>query len=103
MTTFFISRHPGAINWIKQQGVTIDRWETHLDINDVQAGDCVVGTLPIPMVAALNQKGASYLHLSVSVPASLRGQELSEHELLVLGATLRPFRVLEVKHDAQIS
>ncbi|MDP5131954.1 MAG: CRISPR-associated protein Csx16 [Paraglaciecola sp.] len=96
MTTFFISRHPGAINWIKQQGITIDRWETHLDLADVKSGDRVVGTLPIPMVAALNQKGATYLHLNVAVPASLRGQELSEETLDVLGATLQAFRVLEV-------
>lgn len=95
MTTFFISRHPGAINWIKQQGISIDRWEMHLDLADVQAGDRVVGTLPIPMVAALNKKGATYLHLNVVVPASLRGQELSEATLYALGARLQPFRVLE--------
>ncbi len=102
MTTFFISRHSGAINWIKQQGISIDRWETHLDLADVKAGDRIVGTLPIPMVAALNQKGASYLHLSVTVPARLRGQELSEETLHALGAMLQPFHVLEEKENATL-
>lgn len=96
MTTFFISRHPGAVDWIKQQGIAIDRWESHLDLADVKAGDKVIGTLPIPMVAALNKKGATYLHLNVAVPASLRGQELSEDTLYALGASLQSFCVLEV-------
>lgn len=94
MTTFFISRHPGAIEWIKKLGVHIDRWESHLSLSDVMAGDVVVGTLPIPMVYELNRKGATYLHLSVEVPASLRGKELSFTDLEVLGATLQSFRVI---------
>ena len=93
MATFFISRHPGAIDWIKQQGVHIDRWETHLQLDDVNRGDVVVGTLPIPMVAALSEKGVRYMHLSVAVPASLRGQELSGDTLFALGATLQAFYV----------
>lgn len=93
MRTFFISRHPGAIGWIKQQGIAIDRFESHLNLDDVAEGDTVVGTLPIPMVYALNQKGAHYLHLSVELPASLRGQELTEAQMQALGARLQPFRV----------
>lgn len=100
MTTFFISRHPGAISWIKQQGITIDRWETHLDLTDVKAGDRVVGTLPIPMVAALYKKGATYLHINLAVPASLRGQELSAETLEILGASLQAYHVLEGKEHA---
>ncbi|KKO47662.1 CRISPR-associated protein [Arsukibacterium sp. MJ3] len=94
MTTLFISRHPGAIDWIKQQGVLIERWETHLSLSDVAPGDTVVGTLPIPMVAALNAIGAYYVHLNVEVPASLRGKELSLDDLNVLGATLQGFLVV---------
>lgn len=93
MTTFFISRHPGAINWIKQHGIAIDRWETHLSTEDVLPGDTVVGTLPVPMVAELNEKGARYIHLSIEIPASLRGKELSADDLNMLGASLRAYLV----------
>lgn len=96
MTTFFISRHPGAIDWIKQQGVRIDRWESHLSLSDVAPGDVVVGILPIPMVFALNGLGASYIHLNVEVPASLRGSELSSTELNTMGATLQAYQVRRV-------
>jgi CRISPR-associated protein Csx16 len=34
MTTYFITRHPGAIAWAQQQGITVDRQLGHLDIND---------------------------------------------------------------------
>ncbi|MDP5132027.1 MAG: CRISPR-associated protein Csx16 [Paraglaciecola sp.] len=94
MTTFFISRHPGAIDWIKLQGLHIDRWESHLALSDIASGDTVVGTLPIPMVAALAAIGATYLHLNVEVPASLRGKELSVDTLTLLGASLQRYRVL---------
>ena len=31
MTTWFISRHQGAIEWVKKQNILIDRFESHLD------------------------------------------------------------------------
>ena len=93
MTTFFISRHPGAIEWVNQQGIAIDRFEAHLHLDDVAAGDTVVGTLPIPMVFALSQKGVRYLHLSVELPASFRGQELSAEQMMALGASLQGYKV----------
>lgn len=98
MKTFFVSRHPGAIDWIKTQGLNIDRWVTHLDIAEIQAGDQVIGNLPVPMVCTINQLGAHYIHLAVEVPASLRGQELSSADLALLGAKLISYRVLAVNN-----
>ncbi len=94
MTTLFVSRHPGAIEWIKSQGITIDQWVTHLDINEIKQGDLVIGNLPIPMVFTINQKGARYLHLAVEVPASMRGRELTSTDLATLGAKLGEFQVI---------
>ena len=56
MTTWFISRHPGAIEWVKQQNIQIDRFENHLDTSLVRAGDVVIGTLPIHLAAEVCQK-----------------------------------------------
>ena len=58
MTTWFISRHPGAIEWVKQQNIQINRFESHLDTSLVQANDVVIGTLPIHLAAEVCQKGA---------------------------------------------
>jgi CRISPR-associated protein Csx16 len=94
MTTFFISRHPGAIEWIKHQDQPIDRFVAHVSLVDISPGDTVKGTLPIPLVAALTSTGARNSHLSIEVPASMRGKELSSADLRALGACLQAFCVL---------
>lgn len=81
MTTFFISRHPGAVEWIKQQSIHIDRWVSHLHTEDVNAGDTVIGTLPIHLAFEVCQRGARYLALEMSVPEHKRGQELNPEDL----------------------
>jgi CRISPR-associated protein Csx16 len=45
MSTWFVSRHPGAIEWIFRQGIHIDRRIDHLDVSNVFFGDKVIGTL----------------------------------------------------------
>lgn len=97
MTTLFVSRHPGAIEWIKTQGLHIDRWVTHLDITEITFGDTVIGNLPVPMVFAINHRGAQYIHLAVEVPASMRGQELSSNDLALFGAKLQAYTVQAVE------
>lgn len=93
MSNWLVSRHQGAVDWIYQQGITIDQQVEHLDIEQIKLGDCVIGTLPIQLAAAVCARGARYLHLSVQLPFELRGQELDSHTLNRLGATLREFSV----------
>lgn len=100
MATFFISRHPGAIDWIQQQGVHIDHFVPHLSAGQVQAGDCVIGTLPLHLVALLQQRGVRYLHLTLKVPAAWRGQELSAAQLQACQATVREFIVQSVEGES---
>jgi CRISPR-associated protein Csx16 len=94
-TTWFVSRHPGAIEWAKRQGLNIDRWVEHLDPAEVEIGDTVIGTLPVNLAAEACKRGAYYLHLSLTVPAEWRGRELSADELLAASAELRTYRVEE--------
>lgn len=100
MTTYFISRHPGAIEWARQRGLAVDVWLPHLDIARVRPGDTVAGTLPIQLAAQVCTLGAQYLHLSLDLPAGLRGRELTADELEQAGARLEPFVVNPaVTHD----
>lgn len=94
MTNWLVSRHLGAVAWIREQGIAIDRHVEHLDVEQVQAGDCVIGTLPIQLAAAVCARGANYWHLSVQLPFELRGQELDSDTLTRLGARLEAFTVL---------
>ncbi len=93
MTTWFITRHPGARDWAAQQGLTIDRHAIHLDPADVAPGDTVIGSLPVHLAAAVCQRGARYLNLSLDLPASARGRELSSEELQACNARLEAFNV----------
>lgn len=92
MTVLFISRHPGAHAWARNQGLNA-RVVTHLDLSDVSAGDVVVGTLPVHLAGAVCARGARYVHLSMSVPEHLRGKELSAEDMEALAPRLQIFEV----------
>lgn len=92
---WFVSRHPGAIEWAKRQQLVVDRWVERLDSSEVGAGDTVIGTLPVNLAAEICKRGGRYLHLSVSIPLAWRGRELSAEQLLAASAELRAFRVEE--------
>lgn len=91
MTSYFISRHLGALDWLQQQSITVDHQLAHLEIDRIQAGDTVIGTLPINLVAELNARGARYLHLTLDLPAEIRGQELTAATMHTLGARLEAY------------
>ncbi len=93
MTTFFVSRHPGAIEWAGRQGVAVDRLVAHLDTGDIEAGDVVIGTLPVNLAAEVCRRGGRYLHLCLELPLALRGRELSADDLERYGAGLKAYAV----------
>ncbi|OBX09338.1 CRISPR-associated protein Csx16 [Gallibacterium genomosp. 3] len=93
MTTWFISRHQGAIDWIKQKQIQIDRFEAHLDVDQVQADDIVIGTLPIHLAAKVCEKGAKFIFLAVNISEQQRGTELSVIELNQQDCQLIPFYI----------
>lgn len=94
MTTYFITRHLGALDWAKKNGVDFDVHLTHLnDDMPLKAGDVIIGTLPINIIAQINAMGVRYIHLSLTIPPHLRGVELNVDELNECQATLEEFLV----------
>ncbi|HDR0612024.1 CRISPR-associated protein Csx16 [Pasteurella multocida] len=93
MAVWFVSRHQGAIDWIKTQNIHIDHWVSHLEIDRIQANDIVIGTLPLHMVAQICEKGARFYFLSINLQENLRGQELTASQLAVQQCELQPFFV----------
>ena len=93
MTTWFVTRHMGALVWAEQQGFKIDKPVLHLDLTWIQAGDKVLGTLPVHLAGQVCEKGAEYYHLSLDVPEPLRGKELNLENMLACNARLEKYLV----------
>ncbi|MDQ2695184.1 MAG: CRISPR-associated protein Csx16 [Pseudomonadota bacterium] len=96
MTTYFVTRHPGARAWAEAQGIRVDRQVDHLDVAAVNPGDMVIGSLPVNLAAVVCARGARYMHLSLVVPPQLRGVELSAQQMNELGAVVEEYRVVRV-------
>lgn len=93
MTTWLVTRHAGALEWLQAQGFTEVRHVAHLDPALVAPGDRVIGTLPVHLAAAVCARGARYFNLSLDVPEHLRGRELTAAELDACGARLEAFAI----------
>ena len=93
MATWIVTRHPGALQWMRRQGVVATRVVAHLDTNEIADGDEVIGTLPVPLVAEVCARGARYLHLRINMPVELRGKELTEDQMNAMDAALEEFSV----------
>ena len=96
MTCYFVSRHPGAVQWAALQDLQVDAWVPHLDPAEVQPGDTVIGSLPVNLAAQVCQRGAAYWHLSLALTADLRGRELTSDELQRLGAMVCRYHIESV-------
>jgi CRISPR-associated protein Csx16 len=102
MTTYLITRHPGAIEWAERQGVRVDKLIVHLDPELIQAGDVVIGTLPVQLAAAVCARGGRFLNLTLDVPPQFRGRELSADDLEAFGAHLVAFEVRAVASGGKV-
>ena len=97
MTNFVITRHQGAINWLKQQGVRCDHHIIHLTsehISGFKKGDKVIGTLPVAIAYEVCQQGAEYWHLSIQSTFQDRiKKELSAADMTKSKTTLERFEI----------
>lgn len=90
---YFVTRHAGAIEWMQQQGLSVDKQLIHLDINIIESGDTVIGILPVNLAAEVCAKGAYFFNLSLDIPITMRGKELTANELTQCGARIEPYYV----------
>ena len=95
---YFINRHPGSIAWAKKQALPIDCFLEHMeDINIFEAGDTVIGSLPVHIIAELNNNGVRFLHFQLDLPKHQRGIELSAEDIDALDVQLREFMVCSLE------
>lgn len=96
MTTYFVSRHDGAREWAVGQGLVIDQFIGHLQLEAIVRGDVVIGNLPIHLAAEVCAHGARYVHLAVDTPPHRRGEDLCSALMQASGARLVEFKIERV-------
>nr|WP_245232748.1 CRISPR-associated protein Csx16 [Thiorhodococcus minor] len=98
--TYFVSRHPGARGWAAGEGLAIDAFVDHINIDRIRPNDSVIGTLPVNLAAEICARGGHYLHLSLDLQAQMRGQELTAEQMRQCGARLEPYLIQRAaQHD----
>lgn len=99
MKIWFVTRHPGAVDWARQQRIINDfgNVEVVAEIQPemVQLGDTVIGSLPVSLAAQLGNRGARYLHIAMNVPIEARGKELTAEDMQAFGAQCLQYTVIE--------
>lgn len=93
MTIWFVSRHPGALEWAQRKGIGFDIHVEHLEPESVRAGDKVFGSLPANIAAKVCARGAEYWNLSLYLEPADRGCELSADDLERYEAVLERYQV----------
>ena len=94
MTTWFISRHPGAIEWIRSTNIHVDEYRDHLCIEEILKGDVVIGVLPLSLVAEVCAKGARFFGMEYTATRESRGKELTAETLQSMGCRLQEYLVV---------
>lgn len=89
---WLVTRHPGAVDWLRRQGIEAEA-VAHLDVQLVQPGDIVYGTLPLHLAGQVCERRARFFYLAVDVPLEWRGRELDAGMLDDLGARLEEYQV----------
>ena len=90
MQTVVVTRHPALLQYLQKQGLVPADTPVlaHASEADVQ-GKHVIGVLPMRLASV----AAKLTEVSMTVPAELRGQELSLEQIEALNPTLTTYVV----------
>jgi CRISPR-associated protein Csx16 len=95
----FVTQHPGTAEWARLAGYGNCEFVSHLDPETVDAGDMVMGTLPVHLAARIIVRGGVFCSLVLDVPAEERGRDRSATEIAEAGARLEPLIVLAASRE----
>jgi CRISPR-associated protein Csx16 len=74
--------------------ISVERVIDHFEPAVIQPGDIVIGSPPVNLAAQVCTRGRCSLHLSLELPTTLRGQELSAELMRACGAWVEEYCVV---------
>ena len=74
----------------------MDKQPAHFDPAQTQAGDTIIGTLPINLISKVCESGGRYLHLSLDLPEEARGKELTPEDMNQYNARLEEYKAVKL-------
>lgn len=98
-TVWLVTRHAGAREFARRQGLCWHHELTHAEALPVQPGDRVYGTLPYWLAAQVCAAGAEFWCLEWPALPGHRGTELSADELAAAGARFVRYDVKRVEEE----
>lgn len=101
MSTIIITRHPGAVEWLRWAHPDLTTGDVQViahmsddDVATLTANDVVIGVLPLALAAKVCAIAGSVVGLDLPhLPAHLRGKELTAAEMMFCGARLTEYTV----------
>ena len=92
--TVVVSRHEGAVEWLKNRGIIGDRIISHVE-NPVEIEGCIVyGNIPLHLAAVAE----SVFSVEIpNLPKEFRGADLTPEQMDEFGARLRQYSVVEIE------
>lgn len=83
-----VTRHPGLVDYLAQKGYTFDKVISHATSEDVLCQE-VWGVLPLNLIELTNR----FVSVELTIPAELRGVELTAEDIETLNPKLVEYRV----------
>jgi CRISPR-associated protein Csx16 len=96
--TIFLTRHPGALHWLRDKIGCDSHVEVleHLDDVLLKCHDRIYGIFPMHIAARLCAAGVECWMIDVAIPPELRGVEMTSEQLNQLGAQLIRYHVRRI-------
>jgi len=93
MKTVIITRHPGALKWLRKHHPEYKEVEhiVHAKPEDIE-GNIVIGMLPIHMAVLAKE----YWNLSLNIPAEMRGKELTVSDMEKYNCKIEQYKITKV-------
>jgi CRISPR-associated protein Csx16 len=87
---YIVSRHEGAVEWLKSNFKGFEKGElkSHIKPEEIK-GNIIVGTLPIHLAELAKE----YFHIILNLPAEARGKELTKEDMNEYGAKLQKYKI----------